>query len=302
MPCYAPLKGYRAKASSKTGKRPIVFSLSEAHVDQPVKVPCGQCIGCRIDKSRQWAVRCLHEASLHKENSFITLTYHEAALPPDKSVRLRDFQLFMKRLRKKYGPNIRYYHCGEYGEKNNRPHYHAILFNHGFNDKILHRVINKNNIYTSEQLETLWPHGYSSIGNVTFQSAAYVARYIIKKVTGSDAKEHYQYIDETTGEIHQRKPEYTTMSRRPGIGQGWLETWATDIYPVDTVIIDGKKNKVPKYYDKQFEQDNPQEYAEMRRKRKILARRQVGNNTPERLAVREEVQERKVERLPRNLE
>lgn len=296
------MKGYRSKNLSPNGKRPVVFSLSEAYTDLPIKVPCGQCIGCRLEKSRQWAIRCLHEASLYSHNCFITLTYDEIHLPPNESVDLRHFQLFMKRLRKKYSGSIRYYHCGEYGTKNNRPHYHAIIFNHDFKDKQLHTVINKNNLYISKELQTLWPFGYSSIGDVTFKSAAYVARYILKKVTGPQAKEHYLHINKTTGQITQRKPEYTTMSRRPGIGADWLKKYKTDVYPEDLIVINGIKMKPPKYYDKQFEIDSPKDYQKMRAKRKQTGARQAPNNTPERLEVREIIQEKRLEKLPRNLE
>lgn len=208
----------------------------------------------------------------------------------------------MKRLRKQYGPNIRYYHCGEYGAKTQRPHYHAILFNHDFKDKVLFTTNNSNNLYTSEELKKLWPYGYSSIGDVTFQSAAYVARYILKKITGPNAKEHYQTINKTTGQITYRKPEYTTMSRRPGIGKPWLEKYKTDVYPFDLIVINGVKMKPPKYYDKQYEIDNPTEYKKLRSKRKQKGARIAHNNTTDRLAVREEIQERRLEKLPRNLE
>lgn len=302
MPCYCPLKGYRSKNLSEKGRRPIVFSLSEAYTDLPVKIPCGQCIGCRLEKSRQWAIRCLHEASLYPDNCFLTLTYDENNLPPKGEVVLRHFQLFMKRLRKQYGNNIRYYHCGEYGAKLGRPHYHAIIFNHDFKDKVLLTIKNSHSLYTSKALEQLWPFGYSSIGDVTFQSAAYVARYILKKITGPQAKEHYQTIDKTTGQITYRKPEYTTMSRRPGIGKGWLEKYKTDVYPFDLIVVNGIKMKPPKFYDLQHEIDNPKEYKEIRIKRKQQGARQAPNNTPERLAIREEIRERKLEKLPRNLD
>ena len=116
MPCYSPIKGYRSKVLSPNGKRTIVFKPNLGFVDLPVLVPCGQCCGCRLERSRQWAIRCTHEASLHENNCFITLTFNDDNLPSDKSLDVRHFQLFMKRLRKQFGSNIRYYHCGEYGE------------------------------------------------------------------------------------------------------------------------------------------------------------------------------------------
>ncbi len=186
MACFGPLKGWPSKKLTPSGKRQVVFNISQAYTDRPVNIPCGQCIGCRLDKSKQWAIRCVHEASLYDNNSFITLTYNTEHLPEDRSLEVRVFQLFMKRLRKRFGTKIRFYACGEYGDQNGRPHYHACLFNHDFQDKKLWKRGKDPSLdlYRSADLEKLWPYGYSSIGEVTFQSAAYVARYIMKKITG----------------------------------------------------------------------------------------------------------------------
>ena len=151
-------------------------------------VPCGQCIGCRLERSRQWAIRCVHEASLHTDNCFITLTYSPDCLPSDGSLNHDDFQKFFKRLRKHIAPKkIRYYMCGEYGEdlqqpsKLGRPHFHACLFGLDFDDKQLYIVRDDVKLYTSATLEKIWGKGFVTIGDVTFESAAYVARYIAKK-------------------------------------------------------------------------------------------------------------------------
>jgi len=133
MACYHPIQAWRSKKVNKeTGKRSIVFQRSEAFVDMPVVVPCGQCIGCRLEKSRQWAIRCVHESKCHDDNIFVTLTYNNENLPKDGSLCLADLQKFMKRLRKKYGAGIRYFACGEYGEKLKRPHYHVCIFGLNF--------------------------------------------------------------------------------------------------------------------------------------------------------------------------
>ena len=162
----------------------------------------------------------------------------------------RDFQLFMKKLRKKMGKKkIRFYHCGEYGPKLGRAHYHACLFGIDFEDKKFWKyskpnqaisITSKFKLYRSPTLEKLWPHGWSSIGALTFETAAYTARYILKKQLGKTALEHYNAIDKNTGEIKEEKlPEYTTMSRRPGIGNSWYEKYKTDIYPKDYVTMRG---------------------------------------------------------------
>ena len=216
MPCYHPIRGYRSKdVNPSTGRRSIVFNKKNGYEDRPVDIRCGQCIGCRLDRSKEWAVRCWHEASLYDENCFITLTYRNEDLPHPPSVDVRAFQLFMKRLRKKYAPKkIRFFHCGEYGDDNNRPHYHAILFNHDFGDKVLWRKSSSGDpLYTSSELAELWPFGFSSIGQASYQSAAYVARYIMKKVTGEPAETHYDWVDPVTGEIHGLRPEYVKIGR-----------------------------------------------------------------------------------------
>lgn len=208
----------------------------------------------------------------------------------------------MKRLRKRFGPDIRFYHCGEYGEKFQRPHYHACLFNFDFPDRKLYKTNNDQNYYTSEILGALWPYGFSIVGDVTFESAAYVARYIMKKINGPPAENHYEVMDPETGELLQRQPEYTTMSRRPGIGKAWLGKFRTDIYPEDFVVIKGRKMKPPKYYDRQYEVDYPADYLTLRGRRVRNAEKHADDNTPARLRVREKVQTAQTSTLKRGLE
>ena len=190
------------------GKKVISFVNDLKHSWVPMKLPCGRCVGCRLERSKQWAIRCVHESQLYKDNCFITLTFDNDHLDEDSSLQLRDFQLFMKRLRKQFVPPnpyeegsieyddfqqshaIRFFHCGEYGELNKRPHHHAIIFNFDFDDKYLWKR-GTNPLWRSPTLEKLWPYGMSSIGKVTFESAAYVARYVMKKVNGELADEHY---------------------------------------------------------------------------------------------------------------
>lgn len=223
-------------------------------------------------------------------------------LPPGGTLVLRDWQLFMKRLRKKFGANIRFFACGEYGEKLGRPHYHACLFNFDFPDKYIWKVNhNKNILYRSPSLEELWPYGYSSIGDVTFQSAAYVARYVMKKRTGDQAKEHYQHIDDD-GVITDRKPEYTVMSRKPGIGLPWLQKFHSDVYPHDRVILNGVKFRPPRFYDTKHEVLFESDYQQLKQRRKKQAAKHADNNTPERLRVRETIQQARAARLKREVE
>lgn len=302
MPCYKPLKGYRSKVKNETGKRSIVFNPRMGYVDQPQDVPCGQCIGCRLERSRQWAIRCVHEASLHAENCFITLTYAPEHLPPDGSLKKRDFQLFMKRLRKKYNTRIRFFHCGEYGTEKGRPHYHACLFGFDFPDKELWSERNGVKLYTSKELLSLWEHkGHVTIGEVTFESAAYVARYIMKKINGDRAEEHYTLTDPETGQITQLQPEYTTMSRRPGIAKEWYDKFASDVFPSDFIVMRNMKIKPPKYYDRLYEITDPTNYLQTKLQRKIKAKLNT-DNTPERLQVKQRVKIKQLQKLKRGYE
>lgn len=301
MPCFHPLHGYKSRTLNASGKRSITFNPTQGFRDLPVSVPCGQCIGCRLERSRQWAIRCVHESQLHDANCFITLTYDNDHLPKDRSLHVEHFQKFMKRLRKQYGPGIRFFHCGEYGEKFARPHYHACLFGFDFKDKLLWKTVRGTHLFTSDSLKKLWPFGFSTIGNVTFESAAYVARYITKKITGKNAEQHYSHIT-SDGEILERKPEYVTMSRRPGIASHWFQKYSCDVYPSDFIVLNGKKLKPPKFYDRIYEHTYPLKLQAIKIKRKQLAKTKSEHNTPWRLADREEIQVAKFKQLIRSYE
>jgi hypothetical protein len=301
MACFSPLKGWRSKTLNPSGKRGVVFNRKDGFADLPVELPCGQCIGCRLERSRQWAIRCIHEAQMHEENCFITLTYNDEHLPEDRSVDVRDFQLFMKRLRKRYAQKIRFFHCGEYGENTQRPHYHALIFGHDFSDRQLYSVRDDVRLDTSRELERLWGKGFCTVGDVTFESAAYVARYIVKKINGEAAKSHYEYTD-THGVIHARRPEYITMSRRPGIGRSWLDRYGSDVWNHDYVVIRGRKMRPPKFYDGVQELLDENQRRKTRGERVRNAKKHSENNTPDRLKVREVVQNERLKMLPRNVE
>lgn len=306
MPCFRPLKGFRSRTLTANGKRGIVFNRSLGFVDLPVTVPCGQCSACRLEHSRQWAIRCVHEAQLHPENSFITLTYNDDYLPEDRSLDYRHFQLFMKRftkmVRKTTGHSARFYMCGEYGDQLGRPHYHACIFGYDFPDKKLWKHERDVKLYRSEALEELWPYGYSTVGDVTFQSAAYVARYIMKKITGDPARAHYEYINPDTGEITQREPEFTRMSLKPGIAAGWLEKFKTDVYPSDFVVLNGRKMRPPKFYDRSLEVVDPNAFSKIKKTRREAGKKVEMDNTPERLKTKERVLLSRISQLKRTLQ
>lgn len=295
MACFYPISGY---VSEKTNQ----FHFKETSDSRPSKIPCGTCIGCRIEKSRQWAIRCTHEAQMHEYNCFITLTYNKENLPADGSLNIRHFQLFMKRLRRKYGSNIRFYHSGEYGDKFQRPHYHACIFGFDFPDKEPWSVTGSNTLYISKALQKLWPFGFSTIGNFDFNTAAYVARYTMKKKYGQAADTHYQKVNEHTGETTQRIREYSTMSRKPGIGSSWLKKYQSDVYPKDRVIHKGRELRPPKYYDRIYEKDQPSSFDIVKLERNLKQQSQALDNTPERLQVKLAVLKHNLKQLKRSYE
>jgi len=304
MACFKPLHGYWGHSLTANGKRRVVFNKADAFVDKPMDVPCGQCIGCRIDKSKAWATRCMHEASQHQANSFVTFTYSPENLPADGSLNHRHFQLFMKRLRKKYGQiTIRFYMCGEYGDQNGRPHYHAILFGIDFADKRKHSGKDDKILYVSDDLDSIWGLGHCFIGSVTNESAGYVARYVLKKVNGERADEHYRRINPETGEVYWLQPEYACMSRRGGIGTTWFKKYASDLYPSDFAVVKGKKQQVPRFYDKLLEKENPELHKTIKRKRIARANKPKAkaNSTQQRLNVRAECLEAKTSLKKRNI-
>lgn len=259
----------------------------------------------------------MHEAQLHEENSFLNFTYNDDHLV-DRYITRYDngkplysgtlhyphWQRFARRLRKSLSREksrqTKFYMCGEYGDELGRPHYHACLFGHDFADKKHFRTTQGGfPLYTSETLNKLWPHGFATIGSVTFESAAYVARYVMKKITGKRKEKHYEKIDIETGEIKKLKQEFNQMSRRPGIGSRWIHKYTSDVYPKGKVITRGHESNAPRYYDKIYKLLDPLGYelTEFGRQLEI----QPGENTDERLRARETVAKARMATLKRTL-
>lgn len=300
MSCYHPLKGYR----TSTGVS-FVELARDNHLGS-IEIPCGRCIGCRMRRASDWELRVMHEASLYERNCFITLTYGRDQLPPNGSLDHRDFQLFMKRLRKWAGVEVRFYMCGEYGPLNGRPHYHACLFNLDFDDKVSWRKSKSGQLmYRSEQLEKLWRFGSCTVQPLIAETASYCARYIMKKALGNDeiAKRAYERITDD-GEVVQLKPEYAAMSNRPGIGWLWFHRFGRDVYPHDFVVSDGDQRRPPKYYDKLLRRSElvvKDEYATdvIAWARADRAKLSLADNSDERRQVREKVHLARVRTLTR---
>nr|UQB76407.1 replication associated protein [Flumine microvirus 17] len=251
-----------------------------------------------MEKSRQWAMRCMDEASLYSENCFVTLTYDEKHLPSNRSLSKREFQLFLKRLRKFLGRDrldsepLRYFGCGEYGPENGRPHYHILLFNVSFPDRVyLKTTASGEKIFRSPSLEKVWKFGFSSVGDVTFKSAAYVARYNLKKVNGVVGKS--DYFVRSSGEVLEK--EFVEMSRGSrkrgtgGIGRAWIEKFRSDVFPRGVRVIKGLDTPSCRFYDLQYEKVDPVGFARLKSLRSDRRVASALDNTPRRLLDKEVV-------------
>lgn len=208
------------------------------------KLGCGRCLYCRIQRRREWTIRLLHEAYYHKDNMFITLTYAEDPVTLVK----KDLQDFFKRYRRyldvNFDKNIKYYAVGEYGEKHDRPHYHAIIFN---------------DFRSSSELESLWTHGMVDVGFVTQDSIRYVAGYVEKKLTGALA-------DQTYGD---RIQPYSVMSK--GLGYQFFVDNIKDILDDKAVYFRGRRQSIPRYYLKRLSETDPEAVYRLRCEKTIAS-------------------------------
>ncbi len=345
MACYSPLLGSQTAYNEK-GKRPVHVYSYEVDMQkrfdpeknpgvEVIRLPCGQCIGCRLDKAKEWAARCYHEAAMHKENSFITLTYNDQNLPEDRSIDKKHLQNFFKKFRKhirlpgimplfdkamriqyykakwhkNYGKSkvayaekpIRYYSCGEYGEEKNRPHYHIILFGHTFKDQeLIHHDAksvyqNKFKVNNNHSLYT------SKLLEQLWAKGFVTIGEVNEQSAGYVARYCTKKITGEMAKEHYqgREPEFALMSRMPGIGKTWYDQFKTDVYPKDYFTIKGQKYQPSRYYDTLLERKDPELMAELkaeRRKKSI----QLQDWKP-RLIAREKVKQLQTKSLVRGL-
>lgn len=330
MACFHPLDAIIIPGQKTiNGKQSIkivnsLFGMSKVPEELRLKLPCGQCAGCRMQRSREWANRCMMELQYHKSSYFVTLTYDNDHVPrsfvtdPDTGEALqehftlckRDFQLFMKRLRKRFSDQtIRFYMAGEYGSETFRPHYHAILFGLSLDDLVLYKKSPLGfSYYNSQSLSSCWcdhsgnPIGHVVVADVTWESCAYTARYIMKKQTGEDA---HIYSDLNI------EPEFTLMSRKPGIARQYYDDHP-GICEFDFIYLSSEKKglkfRPPRYFDKLYEMENPealQEKKDVRKKIAIAQEKQKLERTTlfaeELRAVEERAFENRIKSLRRNL-
>ena len=317
MPCYHPLKAFDISSIdglSKNNKKNLIIKsynvnhlekiknkyiecyddyrsdLCERYIKDYIEIPCGKCIGCRLEYSRQWANRMMLEAKYHSSNYFITLTYDDLHIPrsyygdpssgealPSLTLRKRDIQLFFKRLRKQTGQHFKFYCCGEYGENTHRPHYHFIIFGLELDDLKFLRNSDNFNYYTSDTIAKAWsvydnfnsvrtPLGFHMVCNVSWETCAYVARYVTKKLNGSAADFYDTFNIER---------EFCLMSRKPGIGRQYFDDNFDDILKYQKINIStptgGRQFRPPRYYDKLFDIIVPDEMSDIREIRKRTA-------------------------------
>lgn len=303
MSCYRPIEAHRSSAGQ------VWIGYDPTRDGESFQVPCGKCIGCRLDRSRAWAIRITHEAQLYDTNWFATFTYRDEDLPKSGSLEYPDFQLFMKRLRRKLrgqtpGPEggypLRFFCSGEYGGHTGRPHFHAILFNLRVGDE--QPFVNGS--FWSKEIERIWEKGHVVLDEVNVRSAAYVAGYTLKKVVenrgytlGKKKRTRLeQKISRRTGEVFTRRVAFATMSLNPGIGAWWYRDFGRDLFPADFAVREGKRYKVPRYYwEKKRLDGDPIMIEEIEHARFLRAQCNVADSTPQRRAVREEVAQARVD-------
>ena len=302
MSCYHPVLVCYSKSNfAKTGKK-IIHQLLQSDTPQAriinstnfpktlyeyIYVPCGKCVGCRSDNAKMWSIRAIKEFHMHNDNSFITLTYDDNSSLVDSdplclcSLRYKHFQDFMKRLRKTTGAKIRYLVCGEYGTKNGRAHFHAILFGFRFPDCVLHHIDEKGiRHYTSDILTKCWskdgfPIGFTDLSDVTEGACNYVSGYVLKKLDVFDDNPNVTYVDRY-GELQiipliDRQPPLVRSSRRPGIAGDWYKKYGKRFVegsPLAYLSSDHQqvhKVPVPRYFNSLYEKDDPVKYKDIKK-------------------------------------
>lgn len=315
------------------GGSPAIYSRLNPPANYNLQLPCGQCIGCKLDRVTQWATRCLHESQLHEKTCALTLSYSDdsnynelhqdrpglytsrhvynpedarelstiapkgltepniarvgnsRSRPREVQLSKKDHQKFIKRLRSKIGVPVRYYMCGEYGDKLQRPHYHYLIFGYDFPDKkYFKKSLSGTPLFRSAELETLWTEGHSWIGQVDYATCAYVASYVMKKMNGKKAEEHYRRTDEA-GNDYWLQPEFNYMSRNPGIAKDWWMKFHQDVTTEDVVYRGSTPTKPPRYYDKLLELLDPNKFLETKALR--IANKPKEEDTPARLEAKE---------------
>ncbi len=315
MPCYTPLKGYK---DATTGA--LVFDNKNAPT--PMEVACGSCLGCRVDHRLMWAIRIVHEAHMHTHkhgNTWLTLIYRDPSECTEKQYKdghhihwkanlnpthVSNFIRSLRRANKDH--QICYFYCGEYGDENERPHYHMCLFNHSFDDIYLWKDDEGLYTYTSESLQKHWPWGFTTCSELNYRNASYTAGYALKKITGKKADDHYLRCDEH-GEAYWLLPEYIRMStgrgKPSGIGATFYEKYTSDIFPSDLSPVPGygTRQLVPRYYQNILAETDPEMLESIKTLRQQFITAHAADFTPERLRDKYKCAQAKENTLTRNI-
>lgn len=329
MSCYHPLVAFPSGSIGENGKEKFVIkkeylfshSLDEVYSNDGILIPCGHCIGCRLDYARKWADRMMLELETQKKAVFLTLTYdnehaHWTQFYEDGSgmfatLDKKDCQDFMKRLRqhclRDLGiEKIRFYLAGEYGDQTLRPHYHAIIFGLGLSDLADVQLFSRNDLgqpfYVSSWLQEIWTHGHVLLADVNWKVCAYVGRYVTKKLNGDAA---ISYAERNV------LKEFSLMSRKPGLGREYLDLHP-DCFDFQSINLStpegGLKISIPQYYLKQLELTDPERFAIIKAERRkfvsdknLLELSKTDLGFAEYLAVKEENRKQKIKVLKRKV-
>lgn len=293
MPCYRPLAAWFPVDGGRPVFREPVGEDPDDYLKSPL--PCGRCQGCLLRFGQDWAVRCAHEAQMHAESCFVTLTYDDAHLPRE-GVSLRELQLFVKRVREHFSPRLlRFFGVGEYGTRTGRAHYHVCLFGVDWSDRVpAGKSPTGFQMWSSKTLDALWQErGLCRSQAMTVETAAYAARYSLKKIGAARERKRQ---DPVTGEWFTLRPEFCTMSKRPGLGSSWLERFRSDVFPAGRVVLaDGREVPPPRFYMERFAESDPEAYAALRERVALDGVARLAERLPRRLAVREAVASRRLE-------
>lgn len=244
------------------GGRPI-FGYEGVRLGlQKIELPCGKCTVCCKDYYTSWATRGSRELSRWDFSIFLTATYSEENLPAKSSLRKKDVQNFIKRVKKRFKSStenpIRQIYCGEYGTKaTRRPHYHVVLFNCNPGDFKPHRITDQGHqVFTSKLLTELWGNGHVEVSWATPATIAYLFKYILKKKTRKERKIPLIRVDEN-GEAHEVEHEFIEASRNPGIGAHMRGSMSIK---KGYLTVNGVKKKLPKYYLEDLRKNDPESY------------------------------------------
>lgn len=298
MKCHSPLSAYLAESGG------LVFHPMAKHGDaKEIKIPCRQCLACRLNHASQWQTRLVHESKLHEHSIFLTLTYDEQNLPEHGTLVTEHLQQFFKTLRKAIHPiKIRYFACGEYGDTTRRAHYHAIVFGWEPTDGILHTASHDGSpLYTSKFLSTKWRYGHHLYSRTSPETMGYVARYSVKKQKGASGKAVYKHIDDETGELTNIKPPFAIMSLKPGIGFNYMDKFKDDYFRTSSTIVSGKRKPLPNAYIRKLKRIDPDWHMDFSDRGQEFANEHKEDYTFRRMADAEKVLKASVQSLKRKL-